>query len=201
MIRVLLGQKGKLVRGAIAAVLSRAPDLTVVAQLSRGDDIAGAVRKDAVDIAVLDARLPGVTPVNELCEALISHCPVLLLTDPEANDLLCARLARLSPRVGFIATESSPDLLVESVRRVVRGEAVLDTALALAILTAGRSPLTRRECEVLGLAAEGLRTTEIAEKLFLSAGTVRNHLSRILTKTGARTRIAAIRTAQEKGWI
>lgn len=187
-------------RGAIATVLSGTRDMTVVAESSRGDDIPNAVRREAVDIAILDAGLPCAVSVNELCERLISHCSVLLLSDPGVDDHVCASLARLVPRVGFIAMESSPELLIESIRQVARGEAVFDTAVALAALTAGRSPLTERECEVLSLAAEGLRTTEIAEKLFLSPGTVRNHLSRILAKTGARTRIAAIRTAREKGW-
>lgn len=175
--------------------------MTVVAQLAQGDKVASAVRSEAVDIAILDSQLPSTTPMNELAERLVPQCGVLILSDPEASDRMCFRLARLAPKVGFIATESSPETLIESVRRAVRGEVVIDTKLALAVLTANANPLTRREREVLCLAAEGLQAPEIAEKLFLSAGTVRNHLSRILAKTDSRTRISAIRTAQERGWI
>jgi two-component system response regulator DesR len=78
---------------------------------------------------------------------------------------------------------------------------VIDTSLALSLMVASNNPLTGREREVLRLAAEGLRSTEIAQRLFLSPGTVRNHLSRILTKTDTRNRISALRTAQQRGWF
>jgi two-component system response regulator DesR len=110
-------------------------------------------------------------------------------------------MARLAPRVGLIATEASPAQLIEGVRRMARGEPVLDIELAVAALTAKGSPLTERERQILRLAADGTPVKEIAAQLFLCDGTVRNYLSRIVTKTGARTRIEAIRIAQEAGWI
>lgn len=201
MIRVLIGQKGKLLRGAIASVLSQAPEMIVVAEMSQGDKVASAVQREAVDIAILDSQLPCSVLMTELCEKLTPQCAVLILSDPESTDRLCFSLARLAPRVGFIATESSPEILIDSVRRAARGEVVIDTKLALSVMIASQNPLTEREREVLRLAAEGLRSTEIAQRLFLSPGTVRNHLSRILTKTDSRTRIAAIRAAHERGWI
>ncbi|HZM82002.1 MAG TPA: response regulator transcription factor [Candidatus Limnocylindrales bacterium] len=201
MIRVLIGQRGKLVREAIATVLSTPPDMTVVADLGHADEADRAVQRQAVDIAILDAKLPGATTVNDLCEKLIRQCGVLILTDPDCGDGACFSLTRHVPRVGFIATESSPDLLIESVRRAARGEPVFDTKLTMAALNARHNPLTGRERDVLCLAARGLRSIDIAQQLYISNGTVRNHLSRILTKTDCRTRIAAIRLAQEKGWI
>jgi len=175
--------------------------MSVVAELSHGDEAARAVQREAVDIAVLDAKLPGESPMYELCEKLIPQCGVLLLADPETSDGSCFSLTRLVPKVGFIATESSPEVLIESVRRAARGEAVFDNKLTLAALNAHHNPLTDRERDVLGLAAEGLRSIDIAQRLFITNGTVRNHLSRILTKTDCRTRIAAIRLAQDRGWI
>lgn len=175
--------------------------MTVVAELSHGDDAASAVRREAVDIAVLDAKLPGATPMSELCEKLIPQCGVLILTDPETSDGACFRLTRHVPKVGFIATECSPEALIDSVRRVARGEAVFDSKLTMAALNAHHNPLTERERDVLKLAAEGLRSIDIAQRLYLSNGTVRNHLSRVLAKMECRTRIAAIRSAQGKGWI
>lgn len=201
MIRVLIGQRGKLIRGALATVLSTTPDMTVVADLGHADEADRAVRLEAVDIAILDAKLPGATTVNDLCEKLIRSCGVLILTDPDCGDGACFSLTRHVPRVGFIATESSPEVLIESVRRAARGEPVFDTKLTMAALNARHNPLTDRERDVLCLAAQGLRSIDIAQQLYISNGTVRNHLSRILTKTDCRTRIAAIRMAQVKGWI
>jgi two-component system, NarL family, response regulator DesR len=182
-------------------VLSTQTDMTVVAELGHGDEADRAVRQEAVDIAILDAKLPGATNMNDLCERLIRQCGVLILTDPDSADSACFKLTRHVPRVGFIATESSPAALIESVRRAARGEPVFDTTLTIAALNAHHNPLTSRERDVLCLAARGLRSIDIAQQLFISNGTVRNHLSRILTKTDCRTRIAAIRLAQEKGWL
>lgn len=204
MIQVLLGQRGTLFRGALATVLSAEPDLTVVAELDRADDILPIAAREQPDVAVLDASLPGPVTVGELCPALcqsLPACGVLILLDRPAGAGLGRSLARLAPRVGFIGIETSPSDLVEGVRQLARGEPVLDAELAVAALTAGDSPLTEREREVLRLAVDGAPPSEIAQALFLSTGTVRNYLSRILAKTGARTRIEAIRIAQDAGWI
>jgi two-component system response regulator DesR len=204
VIQVLLGQRGTLFRGALATVLSAEPDLTVVAELDRADDILSIAAREQPDVAVLDASLPGPVTVGELCPALcqsLPACGVLILLDRPASAGLGRSLARLAPRVGFIGIETSTGDLVEGVRQLARGEPVLDAELAVAALTAGESPLTDREREVLRLAVDGTPPNEIARALFLSTGTVRNYLSRILAKTGGRTRIEAIRIAQDAGWI
>jgi two-component system, NarL family, response regulator DesR len=126
---------------------------------------------------------------------------VLILLDRQSGAGVSRSLARLAPRVGFLGTETSPYDLVESVRQMARGEPVLDAEVAVAALTADENPLTDRECEVLRMALDGAPAKEIAQRLYLSAGTVRNYLSRILAKTGARSRIEAIRIAQDAGWI
>jgi two-component system response regulator DesR len=172
-----------------------------VAEVAHGDDAAQTVQRESVDVAILDAKLPGATSMSDLCVELIPQCGVLILTDPETSDGTCFNLTRHVPKVGFVATESTPEALIDSVRKSARGEPVFDSHLTLAALTAHSNPLTERERQVLGLAAEGLRSTEIGARLFLSPGTVRNHLSRVLAKTDCRTRIAAIRLAKEKGWI
>lgn len=204
MIRVLLAQRGRLVREALSAVLAAENDLEVVAQLAHADEVLPTARRDRPHVAVLDIALPGPTPVTELCPTLctaLPACGVLILLDRQSGPGVGRSLARLAPRVGFLSMETSPYDLVESVRQLARGEPVLDAEVAVAALTAGENPLTERECEVLRMAVDGAPAKEIAQKLFLSAGTVRNYLSRILAKTGARTRIEAIRIAQEAGWI
>ncbi|GAA4710228.1 response regulator transcription factor [Phytohabitans rumicis] len=204
MIRVLLGQRGRLLREALAAVMSAEDDLDVVAELAHADDVLPAARRDRPHVAVLDVALPGTLAVTELCPALcdaLPACGVLILLDRHSGAGIGRALARLAPRVGLLGAETSPFDLIESVRQLARGEPVLDAEVAVAALTAGENPLTDRECEVLRMAIDGAPAKEIAQRLYLSAGTVRNYLSRILAKTGARTRIEAIRIAQESGWI
>lgn len=199
-IRVLLGHRGALLREALCTVLSRETDLEVVAELARGDDVLRAALRQRAQVAVLDALLPDHVDVHALCQTL-PKLGVLMLLDRYSSDGASLSLARLAPRVGLIATDASLVDLIEAVRHMARGEPVLDTELAVAALTAEENPLTDRERDVLRLAMTGAPPQDIARSLFLSPGTVRNYLSRILVKTGARTRIEAIRIAQDAGWI
>ena len=200
MIRILLGHNGALLREALAALISAEPDLEVVAQLARTGDVPAAIARERPQVAILDYLLPGNATVSELCRTLLD-CAVLVVLDPQLSAGAGRSLAQLAPRVGLIGTEASPAELVDGVRQLARGEPVLDPALAVAALTAGDNPLTERECEVLRLVVEGAPAKEIAKKLELNVGTVRNYLSRILAKTGARTHVDAVRIAQEAGWI
>ena len=204
MIRVLLGQTGTLVREALATVLSQEEDLVVVARAAGRDDVVPLALRERPDVAVLDFALPGAVSLTDLClslHAVLPTCGVLVMLDPSSSAGAGADLARLTPRVGLIAVDSSPADLIDGVRRVARGEPVLDAEVAVAALTAEDNPLTDRERDVLRLARGGAPAKEIARKLSLSTGTVRNYLSRIVTKTGARTHIEAIRRAQDAGWI
>lgn len=200
MIRVVLGHRGKLVRGALAAVLSQEADLDVVAQLDRVDDALTTVAREKPQVIVLDPLLSGKIGIEELCDRL-PQGKVLLLIDRESVATKRQALLRLAPRVGSIATDASPADLADAVRHLADGKPVLDVELAVAALQAEDNPLTGRETEVLQLVRTGATAQEVARRLSLSAGTVRNHLSRILTKTGARSRIEAIRKAQDAGWI
>lgn len=204
VIRILLAHGGTLLRGALAAVLAKEDDLQVVAELAHADDVLPAAQRDRPDIAVLDYALPGAATIAGLCSRLaaaVPGCAALVTVDRRSSAAVGPELARLVPRVGLIATEASPAALVDSVRRLARGEPVLDIELAVAALTARDNPLTDREREVLRLARDGAPTKEIARRLYLSTGTVRNYLARIVMKTGARTRLEAVRIAQEAGWI
>jgi two-component system, NarL family, response regulator DesR len=202
VIRLVIGHRGKLVRGALAAVLSREPDLSVLTEFDSTDEILGFCARDPGLVVVLDPLLPGGIGMQKLCGRLTQH-PVLMLIDREdaASIPLALAVAKQSKRVGVIATDVSPGELVDAVRAVAEGRAVFDVELALAALRAGGSPLTQREREVLQLIDTGATVQEVARSLSLSAGTIRNYLSRILSKTRARSRIEAIRKAQEAGWI
>jgi two-component system response regulator DesR len=144
--------------------------------------------------------LPGEIRIQELCLRL--HEPsILILIDRDLVDGASLALVRLAPRVGFIAMDASPSDLVEAVRQMALGGPVLDAGVAVAALRAVENPLTDRECEVLTLVSTGATSQEIARKLNLTPGTVRNYLTHILTKTAARSRIEAVQKAQKAGWI
>ncbi len=175
-------------------------DLDVVAVLEHADEVLLQTARQQPDVLVLDAQLPGDLRV----ETVTRRAPltgVLVLSDRDLSAAIILGLIRQTPRVGLVATDTSPGELVTAIRRLASGQTVLDQGLVLTALRAGDNPLTDRECQVLRLVTTGATAQEVARKLCLSSGTVRNYLSRILTKTQARTRIEAVRKAERAGWI
>jgi two-component system response regulator DesR len=202
MIGIVLGLRGRLWQGAVAALLSQQDDLEILGQRERLEDVWPTVRRARPDLVVLDAELPGDVTLEELCRRLCERradLRVLILMERWLG--VYVGLARLTPRVGFLSTDCSPAQLFDSVRRLAHGEAVLDLGLAVAALSAGSNPLTDREREVLARSVDGAPAKAIAAELFLSTGTVRNYLSRATAKTGARCRVEAVRIARDAGWI
>lgn len=201
MIRVVIGHRGKLVRGALAVVLSRESDLNVVAEFENAEEVLEG-SNGGPEVLLLDPLLPGEMGMAELCDQLGGHAVLMLIERDDGGSIsLALSVVKQSSKVGVIGTDVSPDDLVDAVREVAEGRPVFDPSLALAALRAPDNPLTDRECEVLRLINTGATAQEVARKLNLSAGTIRNYLSRILSKTGARSRIEAIRKAQDAGWI
>jgi two-component system response regulator DesR len=203
VIRVLLAQNGTLIRGALAALLGQEADIDVVADVAELGEVVAAARRCHTDLVILDLDLVDIDHLSALAgltRALPSQ-GLLVLTDVRQSALLATAAPRELPQVGFVSKQTSPTRLVEAVRQLARGEPTLDPQLAVAALTGRGNPLTVREREVLMLAAGGAPAKEIAARLFLATGTVRNYLSSSMGKTGARTRIEAIRIAQEAGWL
>ncbi|MCP2354670.1 two-component system response regulator DesR [Nonomuraea thailandensis] len=191
----------KLVRGALVALLAYEEDIEVVAEVERGDRILAAARASRPDVAVLDIALPGMDGLDaarELHEKL-PECGVLILTGVGTPGLL-KRALDVHVR-GFMAKDAPPGQLADGIRRVAEGERVIDSELAIAAMRPEEAPLTPRELDVIGAAADGASVGEIAASLYLAEGTVRNYLSRTTAKLGARSRIDAIRIARESGWI
>ncbi|MEU9121424.1 response regulator transcription factor [Streptomyces sp. NPDC048506] len=201
MIRVLLAEDQSMVREALAALLSLEGDLEVVAQVARGDEVLPAARAQAVDVALLDIEMPGISGLDAAA-ALRGELPgvkIVILTTFGRPGYL--RRAMESGAEAFLVKDAPAAQLADAVRRVLRGERVIDPALAVAALADGASPLTEREREVLRAAGDGATNAEIATALHLSQGTVRNYLSIAIQKTGARNRAEAVRTARDKGWL
>lgn len=201
MIRVLMAEDQGMVRGALASLLSLEPDIEVVAQVSRGDEVLAAARQARPDIALLDIEMPGATGLEaaeQLAQAL-PECRVLILTTFGRPGYL--RRAMEGGAAGFVLKDAPASELSSAIRRVLRGERVVDPGLAAAALSQGDSPLTPREHEVLSASRNHATVAELAESLYLSPGTVRNHLSSVMQKLDARNRGEAVRLAEERGWL
>jgi two-component system response regulator DesR len=201
VIRVLLAEDQAMIREALAALLSFEADIEVVAQVGRGDEVTEAARRARPDVALLDIEMPGMDGLAAAA-ALKRDSPgtqVVILTTFGRPGFL--RRAMESGVSAFVVKDSPADKLVQTIRRVLRGEKVIDPDLAAAALAEGTSPLTPRERDVLAAAAGGGTVAEIARQLYLSEGTVRNYLSACIQKTGARNRAEAVRTASDRGWL
>ena len=201
MIRLLLADDQALVRGAMAALLGMESDLSVVAEVGRGDEVLDAVRTHAVDVALLDVEMPGLDGVAVTAQ-LAEHAPgcrVLIVTTFGRAGYL--RRAMAAGASGFVVKDTPARLLADAVRRVHAGLRVVDPSLAADSLAYGDSPLTARETEVLVAARGGGTVADIAGALHLSEGTVRNHLSAAIGKIGARTRAEAVSRAEDNGWL
>src|SRR6185312_1870027 len=201
MIRLLLADDQALVRSALAALLGLEPDFEVVAEVGRGDQVVAAAAEHRPDVALLDIEMPGLDGLAAAA-ALAHTVPdvrVIILTTFGRPGFL--RRAMESGALGFVVKDAPAEQLADAVRRVAAGERVVDPDLAAATLAGGPSPLTGRERDVLVVARDGATVSDIAKRLFLSEGTVRNYLSSAISKTGARNRLEAIRLADERGWL
>ncbi|MCZ2809821.1 response regulator transcription factor [Modestobacter sp. VKM Ac-2979] len=200
-IRVLLAEDQALVRGALRALLDLEEDIEVVAEVGRGDEVLAAARACRPDVALLDIEMPGkdgLEAARELAAALPEVRTVVLTTFGRPGFL---RRAMEVGAAGFLVKDSPVAELARGIRAVMAGERVIDRDLAAAALAMGATPLSGREADVLRAAADGATVADIAGRLYLSEGTVRNYLSSAIGKTGARTRVEAARVAEEKGWL
>ncbi|MBV8235896.1 MAG: response regulator transcription factor [Acidimicrobiia bacterium] len=201
MIRVLVAEDQGMVRGALTTLLNLEPDLAVVGQVGRGDDIVPRARELRPDVALLDIEMPGTDGLTAAAQlhAALPSCVILVLTTFGRPGYL--RRAMEAGASGFLVKDGPAEELADAVRRAVAGERVIDPTLAATALSAGPNPLTSRERDVLAAAADGSTIAAIARRLSLSEGTVRNYLSSAIQKTGAHNRTSAVREAEQLGWL
>lgn len=200
-IRLLLADDQALVRGALATLLGLEPDMEIVSEVGRGDEVVEAARRTSPDVALVDVEMPGldgIAATAALHEALPGVRVLIVTTFGRPGFLRRALQAGAS---GFVVKDTPARQLAEAVRRVAAGLRVVDPALAADSLSGGESPLTARETEVLLAARDGGSVADIARHVSLSEGTVRNHLSSAIGKTMARNRADAVRIADEFGWL
>jgi two-component system response regulator DesR len=200
-VRLLLADDQEMVRQALGTLLGLENDFEVVASVGRGDEIVAAAREHRPDVALLDIEMPGLDGLAAaaVLAAQVPDCRVVMLTTFGRAGYL--RRAMDAGALGFVVKDAPADALADAIRRVMTGERVVDPALAVATLAAGESPLTARERDVLITARTGATVAEIATRLYLTEGTVRNYVSAAIAKTGARNRVEAVRIADDRGWL
>jgi two-component system response regulator DesR len=201
VIRVLIAEDMHILREALIELLSLHDDIEVVAGVVSGLEIVPAALEHRPDVAVIDIDLPGLDGVAAAAELrrALPECAVLILTALTKPGVL--RRALGVQVAGFVAKDIRPAELAAAIRTVAAGGRAVDPSLALVALETPESPLSQRETEVLRMSATGAQPAEIAERLFLTYGTVRNYLTSAVAKLGARNRVDAIRIATESGWI
>lgn len=201
MIRVLLADDQALVRGALAALLDLEPDIEVVAEVGDGAQVVATTRRTGPDVVLLDVQMPGTDGLTAAAElhAALPACRIVICTTFGRPGYFARAMS--AGAAGFVVKDAPPEQLVDAVRRVHAGLRVVDPELAAASLAGGTSPLTERERDVLRAAASGATVADVAKAVHLSAGTVRNHLSAAIGKTGAATRAEAARIAEDNGWL
>jgi two-component system response regulator DesR len=200
-IRLLLADDQALVRGALAALLNLEPDMVVVAEVGSGAEVVAAALAHRPDVALLDVEMPeldGIAAAAALRAAVPSVKVLMVTTFGRPGYLRRSLQAGVS---GFVVKDTPAAKLADAVRRVHAGLRVVDPTLATDSLIFGDTPLTERETDVLRAARDGAGVAVIAQRVFLSEGTVRNHLSSAIGKTGASNRAEAVRVAAENGWL
>jgi two-component system response regulator DesR len=199
VLRILLVEPMSMLRGALTTFLAGEDDLEIAGELARIEEAVPVARRLRPDVAVVDLGADSNVDALDHFRKELPECAVLILVDADAPGAVHGGL--LSRVDGFIGKDTPPAQLAQYIRRAAAGERVIDPGLAVMAWFARRNPLSTRECEILRIAAEGRTSQEIAGELHLSVGTVRNYLSSIMRKTGARTRLESIRIAIESGWL
>ncbi|MFD3313803.1 response regulator [Streptomyces sp. NPDC058656] len=201
MIRLIIAEDVPMLRGALVALLGLEQDLSVVAEVGNGNDILPTALEHRPDVAVIDVDLPGtdgLTAASKLRSCLPS-CRVLIITS--LGNPAALRRALAAQVDGYVLKDALPSELAQAIRKVAAGQRVIDPQLALMAWDGPAQQLTPREVDVLRLAAAGEDVRVIAKELHLTVGTVRNYLTTIVHKLGARNRVDAVRIAKDNGVI
>lgn len=199
MVKVLIVEDQALVLGAISSLLSLEDDIDVVGQANNGEQALAMIQQTTVDIVLTDIEMPTMSGL-ELAEQLQNTADIKVIIMTTFSKSGYIRRALACGVKAFVLKESPTDYLIDTIKQVQKGRRVIEPELALMAMD-DIDPLSEKERKAIKLAGDGLKTAEIAAKLFLSEGTVRNYLSEAIAKLNAANRVDAARIAKRKGWI
>ena len=199
--RILLAEDIKLVAEAFEALLSVEPEFEVVARVARGDDLVTSATRLFPDVILADIDMPGMTGIEatRMLRDKGYRGRIILLTALPGSGYLHAAMAAGAD--GSLLKSITAPSLINAIRAVCNGQSAIDPNVAAVAMRKGPSPLNDRETEILRLVADGSSTAQIASRLYLSKGTVRNYLSTAMSKLDADSRTAAVTRAREEGWL
>lgn len=199
--RILLAEDIKLVAEAFEALLSVEPEFEVVARVARGDDLVTSATRLFPDVILADIDMPGMTGIEatRMLRDKGYRGRIILLTALPGSGHLHAAMAAGAD--GHLLKSITAPSLINAIRAVCNGQSAIDPNVAAVAMRKGPSPLNDRETEILRLVADGSSTAQIASRLYLSKGTVRNYLSTAMSKLDADSRTAAVTRAREEGWL
>ena len=199
--RILLAEDIKLVAEAFEALLSVEPEFEVVARVARGDDLVPSATRLFPDVILADIDMPGMTGIEatRMLRDKGYRGRIILLTALPGSGYLHAAMAAGAD--GYLLKSITAPSLINAIRAVCNGQSAIDPNVAAVAMRKGPSPLNDRETEILRLVADGSSTAQIASRLYLSKGTVRNYLSTAMSKLDADSRTAAVTRAREEGWL
>jgi two-component system response regulator DesR len=200
MIKILIAEDQSMVLGALSALLDMEEDFEVVEKAKNGQDALVKSQQQPIDIILTDIEMPCMTGI-ELAQELqkINHpVKVMILTTFARGGYL--RRAMAAGVKGYLLKDAPSNSLADAVRKIHAGKVIVAPELVTEAWAAD-DPLSDNERKILRLSLEGHSTKEIADLIFLSAGTVRNYLSEATSKLGAKNRIEASRIAKQKGWL
>ena len=199
--RILLAEDIKLVAEAFEALLSVEPEFEVVARVARGDDLVTSATRLFPDVILADIDMPGMTGIEatRMLRDKGYRGRIILLTALPGSGYLHAAMAAGAD--GYLLKSITAPSLINAIRAVCNGQSAIDPNVAAVAMRKGPSPLNDRETEILRLVADGSSTAQIASRLYLSKGTVRNYLSTAMSKLDADSRTVAVTRAREEGWL
>jgi two-component system response regulator DesR len=198
---IMIAEDQGMMRSALSTLLELEDDMTVVAEVGRGDEVVAEAARSMPDVILLDIELPGRSGLDLIAKLIetVPGCAVIIVTTFGRPGYL-KRALEAGAR-GFLVKDDPVEELADSIRSVVSGRIVVNPLLATQALSASANPLTDRERDVLAASVDGATIADIATSLHLSQSTVRNYLSSAIGKTATRNRIEAFSLARDRGWL
>lgn len=201
MVRIYLAEDQVMIAQALQMLLELETDFEVVGIAADGKVALNGILDSKPDVALLDIEMPGLTglEVADQLALLEKSVKVIILTTFARQKYF--EQAIKAQVAGYLLKDSPSETLISAIRAVLVGQTVYESRLVQGMFAAETPPLTKRELEILQVMRSATTTKEIAERMFLAEGTVRNYISAILSKTGTTTRLEAVMLAQKNGWI